>query len=65
MIAIAVFFPVIAVLRMLFLVHPLFRGVLPSVRVIGEEDYGAIAQSARSMPRQGEGLADALDVGAV
>ena len=64
-IAIAVFFPVIAVLRMLFLVHPLFRGVLPSIRVIGEEDYGAIAQSARSMPRQGEGLADALDVGAV
>ena len=64
-IVIAVFFPVMAVLRMLFFIHPLFRDVLPSVSVVGEEDYEAIAQSAQSMPRQGEGLADALDVGAV
>ena len=64
-ILIAVFLPVMAVLRMLFLIHPLFRDVLPSIRVIGEEDYEAIAQSAQSIPRQGEGLADALDVGAV
>ena len=64
-IAIAVFLPVISVMRMLFLIHPLFRAVTPSVSVIGEEDYEAIAQSAQSMPRQGEGLADALDVGAV
>ena len=64
-IVIAVFLPLMAVLRMLFLIHPLFRDVLPSIRVIGEEDYEAIAQSGQSMPRQGEGLADALDVGAV
>ena len=64
-VALAVFLPVMAVLRVLFLIHPLFRHVLPSIRVIGEEDYEAIAQSAQSMPRQGEGLADALDVGAV
>ena len=62
---IAVFLPVMAVLRMLFLIHPLFREVISSIRVIGEEDYAAIAQSAQSIPRQGEGLADALDVGAV
>ena len=64
-ITLAVFFPIIAVVRALFLIHPLFRDVLPSVSVIGEEDYEAIAQSAQSTPRQGEGLADALDVGAV
>ena len=64
-VVIAVFLPVMAVLRMLFLIHPLFRDVLPSISVIGEEDYEAIAQSAQWMPRQGEGLADALDVGAV
>ena len=64
-IVIAVFLPVMAVLRILFLIHPLFRDVIPSISVIGEEDYEAIAQSAQSMPRQGEGLADALDVGAV
>ena len=64
-IVMAVFLPVMAVLRMLFLIHPLFRDVLPSISVVGEEDYEAIAQSAQSMPRQGEGLADALDVGAV
>ena len=64
-VAIAVFFPIMALLRVLLLIHPLFRHVLPSIRVIGEEDYEAIAQSALWMPRQGEGLADALDVGAV
>ena len=64
-VAIAVFFPIMALLRLLFLIHPLFRNVLPSIRVVGDEDYEAIAQSALSMPRQGEGLADALDVGAV
>ena len=64
-IVLAVFFPIMAVLRLLFLIHPLFRDVLPSISVIGEEDYEAIAQSAQSIPRQGEGLADALDVGAV
>ncbi len=64
-IGMVIFFPVISVLRMLFLVHPLFRRVLRSVTVIGEEDYAAIAQRAQSMQRQGEGLADLLDVGAV
>ena len=64
-IALVVFFPIMAVLRMLFLIHPLFLKVLPSIHIIGEEDYEGIAQSAQSMPRHGEGLADALDVGAV
>ena len=64
-IGMVIFFPVISVLRMLFLVHPLFRRVLRSVSVTGEEDYAAIAQRAQSMQRQGEGLADMLDVGAI
>ena len=64
-VTIAIFFPIMALLRLLFLIHPLFRNILPSISVIGEEDYDAIAQSAQTLPRQGEGLADALDVGAV
>ena len=64
-IGLVAFFPAISLLRMLFLVHPLLRRVLPSVSVIGEEDFSAIAQRTQSMPRHGEGLADALDVGAV
>ena len=64
-VAFALYFPVVGVLRMLFLVHPLFHEILGSVTVIGDEDYAAIAQSSQSTPRQGEGLADALDVGAV
>ena len=64
-VAFAIIFPVIGVLRMLFLVHPLFREISGSTSVIGEEDYEAIAQSQQSAPRRGEGLADALDVGAI
>ena len=63
--ALVILFPIMAVLRVLFLIHPLFRHVLPSIQVFGEEDYAAIAQSVRSRPRRGEGLADALDVGTV
>ena len=64
-VAFAIIFPVIGVLRMLFLIHPLFREISGSTSVIGEEDYEAIAQSQQSAPRRGEGLADALDVGAI
>ena len=62
---IAVFFPVMGVLRAVFLMHPLFREVSGSLHVVGNEDYALIAQSRAAMPRRGEGLADALDVGAV
>ena len=62
---IALFFSVISVLRTLFLVHPFVSGVTRSISVLGDENYAAIAQAAQSMMRQGEGLADALDVGAV
>ena len=64
-VAIAIFFPAVALTQALFLIHPLFHEILPFVIVIGEEDYASIAQSSQSIPRQGEGLADALDVGAV
>lgn len=64
-VAFAIVFPIIGVLRMLFLIHPLFRAISGSTSVIGEEDYEAIAQSRQSAPRRGEGLADALDVGAI
>jgi uncharacterized membrane protein YjgN (DUF898 family) len=55
---------VLGVMRILFYVHPLFRVVCESLRVTGEEDYAAIAQSQQLMPGRGEGFADTLDVGA-
>ena len=58
-------FPVMGVLRLMFLVHPLFRAIADSITIIGEEDHEAIAQSRQSSPRRGEGLADVLDIGAV
>ena len=64
-VAFAIIFPIIGVLRMLLLVHPLCREISGSTSVIGKEDYEAIAQSRQSTPRRGEGLADALDVGAI
>ncbi len=60
--AFAVVAVVFGLLRLLLLVHPLFRIVCNSFSVIGEEDYAAIAQSQQSMPQRGEGLADTLDV---
>ena len=63
-VAFAIALPVVAALRMLFLVHPLVREIAGTTSIIGEEDYSAIAQSRQSSPRRGEGLADALDVGA-
>ena len=64
-VAFAIAMPVIAALRMLFLVHPLMRAIVGTTSIIGEEDYAAIAQSRQPSPRRGEGLADALDVGAM
>jgi uncharacterized membrane protein YjgN (DUF898 family) len=55
---------VLGVVRILFYVHPLFRTVCKSLKVTGEEDYAAIAQSQQLMPGRGEGFADTLDVGA-
>ena len=63
-VAFAIALPVIGALRMLFLVHPMVREIAGSTSIIGEEDYAAIAQSRHASPRRGEGLADALDVGA-
>ena len=57
--------PILKVLQTLLLVHPLFRLVFGSISVIGPDDFATIAQSRQAAPRRGEGLADALDVGAV
>ncbi len=54
----------LGMVRILFYVHPMFRVVCNSLKVAGEEDYAAIAQSQQLMPGRGEGFADALDVGA-
>lgn len=64
-VVIAIFLPVFELLAAVILIHPICREVVSSLRVIGDEDYEGIAQSSESMPRRGEGLADALDVGAV
>ena len=57
--------PILKVLQTLLLVHPLFRLVFGSISVIGQDDFATIAQNLEAAPRRGEGLADALDVGAV
>ena len=60
-----VFLPALKFLQTLLLVHPLFGTIFGSISVIGEEDFATIAQSRQTPPGRGEGLADALDVGAV
>ena len=60
-----VFVPALKVLQTLLLVHPLFGEIFGSVSIIGEGDFATIAQSRQTAPGRGEGLADALDVGAV
>jgi uncharacterized membrane protein YjgN (DUF898 family) len=52
----------LGMLQVILYLHPLFKAVVNSLRVIGEEDYAAIAQSEQVTPSRGEGLADALDV---
>ena len=53
----------VGVLRIVLLVHPLIHRLAESLRVGGEQDFEALAQSRQDMPKRGEGLADALDVG--
>jgi len=53
------------ILRMVLFMHPFFRVVCKSTTIFGDEDYAAIAQSQQAAPARGEGLADALDVGAI
>lgn len=60
-----VYFLVSGVVRVALLVHPMLREICWSLRVAGEEDFEAIAQSRQYSPPRGEGLADALDVGSI
>lgn len=60
-----VFAVLVGVLRILMYLHPLFRVLCMTTTVIGEEDFARIAQSQAETPTRGEGLADALDVGAI
>ena len=63
--AFAIAMPVVGILRMLLLVHPLMREIANTTAVIGDGDYASITQSRQFSPRRGEGLADLLDVGAI
>lgn len=58
------FVVLVGVLQIVVLIHPLARVLCHSFKVIGEEDFDTIRQSRQSVPTRGEGLADALDVGA-
>ncbi len=62
---IIVYFLVSGVVRVALLVHPMLREICWSLRVAGDEDFEAIAQSRQYTPPRGEGLADALDVGSI
>jgi len=65
LIAVLILSVVLSVLQLVLLIHPLTRTVCNSLTVIGTEDFAAIAQSEQYAPARGEGLADALDVGAI
>ena len=56
---------VAGILRAVLFLHPLIGRVVPSLSVLGEMDFDALAQSQQEMPWRGEGLADSLDVGGI
>ena len=53
----------VGVLRIVLLVHPMIERLAESLWIEGEQDFAALTQSRLDMPKRGEGLADALDVG--
>lgn len=59
-----VYMVLVGVLQVVVLIHPLFRVLCRTLTVKGEEDFSGIGQSRQATPSRGEGLADALDVGA-
>ena len=54
----------VSLLRTVLLMHPLLKVVSQSLTVTGWIDFDVLAQNAAARPGHGEGLADALDVGA-
>ena len=60
---ILVFYLLLSVLGTIMITHRLAALLCTNLVMIGEQDFDAIAQSSRSVPGRGEGLADALDVG--
>ncbi len=56
---------ILSVLQLVLFIHPMARLICSSVSVSGEEEFDRIAQSEQAAPGRGEGLADALDVGAI
>ncbi len=65
LVAVLIVSVVLSVLQLVLLIHPMTRMVCLSLTVTGTEDFAAIAQSQQYAPARGEGLADALDVGAI
>ena len=64
--AMLILFSIISgVLQAALYLHPLLAEICWTLRVAGDEDFAAIAQSQQYSPSRGEGLADALDVGAI
>jgi uncharacterized membrane protein YjgN (DUF898 family) len=55
----------VRVLAVIMVTHRLIGLFTRQMEIFGEEDFDAIAQSGRSIPSRGEGLADALDVGGI
>ncbi len=60
---IILFYIPFSVLGTVMITHRLAGLLTTNLVVTGEQDFAAIAQSSRSIPGRGEGLADALDVG--
>ncbi|MEE8187595.1 MAG: DUF898 family protein [Kiloniellales bacterium] len=64
--AMLILFSVVSgVLQAALYLHPMLAEICWTLRIAGDEDFAAIAQSRQYSPSRGEGLADALDVGAI
>ena len=55
----------VRVLGVIMVTHRLIGLFTREMEIFGEADFDAIAQSSRTIPSRGEGLADALDVGGI
>ena len=54
----------VSLLRTVLLMHPLLKAITRSLTVTGWMDFYLVGQNVGAQPGHGEGLADALDVGA-
>jgi uncharacterized membrane protein YjgN (DUF898 family) len=60
-----VYLPAASIARFLIVIHGIAGPLCRTLEVRGQLDYDALEQSAETMPKRGEGLAEMLDVGGI